>query len=113
MDQSAFDYFKNIFEHILPRNKNYSVTGRKGFFLDLFYLFFIDFLFGIIGFIALTYTVEYVFTNAMKSIGVKLPLWDPAGIPFVFQFLIFFVVMDFCQFYAHYLLHRINFFWAF
>ena len=105
--------FMFIMEHVLPRNKDYSVTGRKGFWLDLFYLFFIDFLFGIIGFIALTFTIEYFFLAWMKSLGVSLPLWDPSHIPFIFQFLVFFVVMDFCQFYAHYLLHRINFFWAF
>ncbi|HET6991859.1 MAG TPA: sterol desaturase family protein, partial [Bacteroidia bacterium] len=102
-----------IFEQILPKNKSYSVLGRKGFWLDLFYLFFIDFLFGIIGFIALTYTVEYVFTNGMKNLGIPLPLFDPSHIPFAFQFLIFFIVMDFCQFMGHYLLHRINFFWRF
>ncbi|CAN5616216.1 hypothetical protein BH11BAC1_BH11BAC1_29570 [soil metagenome] len=100
-------------EHLLPKNKTYGVVGRKGFWVDLFYLFFIDFLFGIIGFIALTYTVEYFFLQGMKGLGITLPIWDPSAIPFVFQFLIFFVVMDFCEFYAHYLLHRVNFFWAF
>ncbi len=102
-----------VIEHLLPRNKEYGVVSRKGFWLDLFYLFFIDFLFGIIGFIALTFTVEYFFTAGMKSLGVELPLWEPAGIPFIFQFLIFFVVMDFFEFFAHYLLHKIDFFWAF
>ncbi|MBI3510170.1 MAG: sterol desaturase family protein [Bacteroidetes bacterium] len=102
-----------IFEQILPRNKNYSVLGRKGFFLDLFYLFFIDFLFGIIGFIALTYTIEFVFTNGMKNIGVSFPLANLGKLPFILQFLVFFIVMDFSQFIAHYLLHRINFFWRF
>jgi sterol desaturase/sphingolipid hydroxylase (fatty acid hydroxylase superfamily) len=102
-----------IFEHILPKNKDYTVVGRKGFFLDLFYLFFIDYLFGIIGFIALTYTIEYAFTGFMNDLGVTLPLFDPSGIPVVLQFVIFFVAMDFCQFFAHYLLHRIDFFWSF
>jgi sterol desaturase/sphingolipid hydroxylase (fatty acid hydroxylase superfamily) len=102
-----------IIEHVLPRNKNYGVISRKGFWLDLFYLFFIDFLFGIIGFIALTNTVEYFFTGWMTNVGVTLPLWSPDGLPFVVQFLIFFVVMDFTQFIAHYLLHRVNFFWNF
>jgi sterol desaturase/sphingolipid hydroxylase (fatty acid hydroxylase superfamily) len=102
-----------ILESVLPKKKNYSVLGRKGFWLDLFYVFFIDFLFGIIGFIALTYTIEYVFKNAMKSIGITLPLWDPTHLPFIFQFLIFFVVMDFFQFFGHYILHRFDFFWKF
>jgi sterol desaturase/sphingolipid hydroxylase (fatty acid hydroxylase superfamily) len=105
--------FMFTMEHILPRNKEYGVVSRKGFWLDLFYLFFIDFLFGIIGFFALTYTVEYVFTNWMKSMGVTLPLWEPGHLPFIVQFLIFFVVMDFFEFFSHYILHRVNFFWAF
>lgn len=102
-----------IFEQLLPKQKPYGVIGRKGFWLDLFYLFFIDFLFGVIGFIALTYTVEFIFTGLMRSIGVTLPLADFGGLPFIAQFLIFFVVMDFFQFFGHYLLHQSNFFWAF
>ena len=105
--------FMFIMEHILPKQKDYTVTGRKGFWLDLFYLFFIDFLFGIIGFIALTYTIEYFFKAWMNELGVTLPLWDPSHVPFIVQFLIFFVVMDFCQFLAHFVLHRSSFFWAF
>lgn len=102
-----------LLELVLPKKKNYTVIGRKGFWLDLFYLFFIDFLFGAIGFIAFTYTVEYVFTNLLKKIGVELPLVHPPHLNPVLQFLIFFVIMDFCQFIAHYLLHRIEFFWKF
>ncbi len=102
-----------IVEHVLPRNKEYGVTGRKGFWLDLFYLFFIDFLFGIIGFIALTYTLEYFFKAWMMELGVAFPLWEPSHLPFIVQFLIFFVVIDFFQFLAHYILHRSSFFWAF
>lgn len=105
--------FMFIMEHILPRSKDYGVISRKGFWLDLFYLFFFDFLFWIIGFIALTFTIEYFFKAWMKSIGVELPFWEAGALPFIFQFLIFFIVMDFSQFLAHYLLHRINFFWAF
>lgn len=102
-----------ILEHILPRNKNYSPIGRKGFLLDLFYLFFIDFLFLVIGFAAVTYTVEYAFTNWMKHLGIPLPWFDPSFIPGWLQFIFFFVVLDFFEFLAHFLLHRINFFWAF
>ncbi|MFN3621699.1 MAG: gamma-glutamyltransferase family protein, partial [Nitrososphaerales archaeon] len=43
-----------ILEVILPKKKNYSILRRKGFFLDLFYVFFIDFLLNIIGFYAMT-----------------------------------------------------------
>jgi sterol desaturase/sphingolipid hydroxylase (fatty acid hydroxylase superfamily) len=102
-----------ILEQILPKQKKYAVVGRKGFWLDLFYLFFIDFLFRLIGFVALTYTIEYVFTNAMSSIGIQLPLVNLGNLPLVVKFLLFFIIMDFFEFYSHYLLHRINFFWKF
>ncbi|HEU4717117.1 MAG TPA: sterol desaturase family protein [Bacteroidia bacterium] len=102
-----------ILEHTLPKMKNYPVVGRKGFWLDIFYLFFIDILFGIIGFFAVTYTVEYIFIHGMASVGVKIPVMDLSVLPKVVQFLIFFIVMDFCQFFAHYLLHRVEFFWKF
>ncbi len=102
-----------LLESFLPAKKPYSVLGRKGFWTDLGYLLFIDFLFGIIGFIALTYTVEFAFTKGMQAMGVSLPLMNPIHLPFWAQAIIFFVVMDFCQFFAHYLLHHINFFWKF
>ncbi|MGL4599308.1 MAG: sterol desaturase family protein, partial [Bacteroidia bacterium] len=102
-----------LLESFLPAKKPYSVLGRKGFWTDLGYLFFIDFLFGIIGFIALTYTLEFAFTKGMSAMGVTLPLMNPINLPFWAQALLFFVVMDFCQFFAHYLLHHINFFWKF
>jgi sterol desaturase/sphingolipid hydroxylase (fatty acid hydroxylase superfamily) len=105
--------FMFVLEHILPKKKDYPVVGRKGFWLDLFYLFFIDILFGVIGFIALTYTVEYFFLHWTKDLGIDLPVWDPSSVPVVVQFLIFFVVMDFSEFFGHYILHRSNFFWAF
>jgi sterol desaturase/sphingolipid hydroxylase (fatty acid hydroxylase superfamily) len=100
-----------ILEQFLPKQKNYSVVGRKGFWLDLFYLFFIDFLFRIIGFIALTYTVEYVFTSWMTELGVKFPLVHIGSLPFIIKFPLFFIIMDFFEFLSHYILHRVDFFW--
>ncbi|HTL80651.1 MAG TPA: sterol desaturase family protein, partial [Bacteroidia bacterium] len=73
----------------------------------------IDFLFQVIGFLALTFTVEFIFTNWMKNMGVSIPLVHVGKLPLLAQFLIFFIIMDFCQFFAHFLLHRIDFFWKF
>lgn len=102
-----------ILELALPKKKAYSVLGRKGFWLDIFYLFFIDFLFSVIGFVALTATVEHFFLKGMDALGVKLPLVSFGNFPFIVQFLIFFVIYDFVQFFAHYLEHRIEFLWKF
>ena len=102
-----------LFENLLPKKKNYPVVGRKGFLTDIFYLFFIDFLFQVIGFLAVTYTIEFIFTNILSNAGVHLPIIHLEKLPFVVQFIIFFIIMDFCQFFAHYLLHRIEFFWKF
>jgi sterol desaturase/sphingolipid hydroxylase (fatty acid hydroxylase superfamily) len=102
-----------ILENVLPRNKDYPVLKRKGFWTDLLYVFCADFLFDVIGLVAISYTVEYVFTNLMKSFGIHFPLFSVSGLPFAAQFLLFFLLIDFSQFFAHYLLHRIEFLWKF
>lgn len=105
--------FTFLAELILPKLQGYGTITRKGFFTDLFYLFFIDFLIEVLGFLALTYTIEQVFKEAAGRKGVTFPFFDIGSLPFLVKFLIFFVVMDFFQFLAHFLLHRIEFMWTF
>lgn len=103
-----------ILEVVLPKKKNYSLLGRKGFFLDLFYVFFIDFLLNIIGFYAMTSVVEFVFRKSLAAIGIdSVVIADIHNLPFFFQFLVAFVLVDFVQWFGHYLLHRFNFLWHF
>jgi len=103
-----------ILEVILPKKKNYSLFGRKGFFLDLFYVFFIDFLLNIIGFYAMTSVVESIFRKSLKAIGINsIIIADIHDLPFFIQFLVAFILVDFMQWFGHYLLHRFNFLWQF
>ena len=103
-----------ILELTLPRKQNYSPTKRKGFWQDLLYVIFIDYLLLLIGFFALAATVEYFFKNGLEMIGISSPvIYDIKDLTFIAQFLIIFILFDFMQWLGHFLLHRVNFLWKF
>ena len=97
-------------ELVMPWRKNQSIF-RKDFWLDGFYMFFNFFLFSIaisgfykileLGFHDLGVTIEsLVIINLMI-----LPTWG--------QLLIFFILLDFVQWFTHNLLHRYPVLWKF
>lgn len=101
-------------ELALPRKKDYAPTERKGFWQDLFYVIFIDYLVLLLGFWAFSATLEYFFRGMLESIGIASPvLFDIKTLPVVVQFLIIFILLDFMQWLGHFLLHRVNFLWKF
>lgn len=103
-----------LLELFLPKKLNYGVTTRKGFFLDLFYVIFFDFLILLIGFYAVTSTVEYLFKQLLHLVGIdNYIIWDMKEVPFVFQFIVLFLLLDLLQFFGHHLLHRFDFLWKF
>ncbi len=103
-----------ILELALPKKQKYSVTTRKGFWLDLFYVIFIDYLLLLFGFFALASTVEYLFRGGLEAIGIASPvLFDLKATPFIIQFVVVFLLMDFMQWFGHFLLHRVDFLWNF
>ncbi len=97
-------------EIVFPWRKNQAII-RKDFWLDAFYMFFNFFVFSIV--IAGFYTVfELVFQNfgiTIKSLAVidlkSLPTWA--------ALLIFFIILDFVQWFTHVLLHKYEFLWQF
>jgi sterol desaturase/sphingolipid hydroxylase (fatty acid hydroxylase superfamily) len=93
---------------------NYPVVGRKGFWTDLLYLFFIDFAIQAIGLYAVATAVEFIVLKLFSSAGIETPLFNlhDALQPFL-RFIVFFVVIDFLQWGAHFILHRSNFLWQF
>ena len=98
-------------EMIFPWRKNQSIF-RKDFWLDAFYMFFNFFIFAIVieGFYKvfglLSIDIFYVSTTSLALIDVKqLPMWS--------QLIIFFILLDFVQWFTHVLLHRFNFLWRF
>lgn len=103
-----------ILELTLPRKREYSPTNRKGFWQDLFYVIFIDYLVLLFGFWAFAATIQYFFTNGLQAIGIESPvIYDIKDLPYVVQFFIIFILFDFMQWLGHFLLHRVNFLWKF
>ncbi len=101
-------------ELVLPKKRDYTPTQRKGFWQDLFYVIFIDYLVLLFGFWAFSATIEYFFRNGLDGIGISSPvIYDIKTLPFVVQFLIIFILLDFMQWLGHFLLHRVNFLWKF
>tara|TARA_R110002051_G_scaffold262306_2_gene322225 strand:+ start:11794 stop:12684 length:891 start_codon:yes stop_codon:yes gene_type:complete len=99
-----------VLEIIFPWRKNQAII-RKDFWLDAFYMFFNFFLFAII--ISGFYRVlELLFSNlgiTSKSIAIidfsSWPVWS--------QLIVFFIVLDFVQWFTHILLHKYSFLWQF
>ena len=99
-----------LLEIIFPWRKEQSIF-RKDFWLDAFYMFFNFFLFAIAisGFYALLGTLFKDFGITAQSVA----LINPTGWPMWVQLLVFFVVLDFVQWFTHILLHRYPFLWKF
>lgn len=98
-------------EIAFPWRKNQSIF-RKDFWLDGFYMFFNFFVFSIVisGFyevISLLFSNVGVETTSLAIIDIKesLPEWA--------QLLVFFVLLDFVQWFTHVLLHKYSFLWQF
>ena len=99
-----------VLEMVFPWRKEQAIF-RKDFWLDGFYMFFNFFIFSIV--ISGFYKVlQIVFTD----IGITDKSWavfNPSDWPTALQLIIFFVVLDFVQWFTHTLLHKYPFFWKF
>lgn len=102
-------------EALLPKKLNYPLTKRRGFWTDLLYVFFMDYVLQVIGFYAMTCVIEYGTYKVLAHFHINLPLVDLHDLlPNAFvRFLLFFLVIDFLQWLAHFLLHRVGFLWKF
>lgn len=102
------------FENILPKQRSHGVLGRRGFWLDTFYVFFNDIFIYLIGFFGLYAITELVYFKALALFGIHSPVlidirsWNP-----VLQVIIMFLIQDFMEYWAHFLLHRVDALWAF
>lgn len=99
-----------LLEMLFPWRKDQSIF-RQDFWLDGFYMFFNFFIFSVAisGFYKLLQL-------GFADIGItdkSLALFDPSGWPMWGQLLIFFVVLDFVQWFTHTLLHKYSFLWKF
>lgn len=102
-------------EAIFPWRKNQSLF-RKDFWLDTFYMFFNFFLLNLIVLIALSNSAAEIFNDVLGLIGLSVSsfqLLELNSLPFFVRIFIFFIVVDFVQWWTHRLLHRVEFLWNF
>jgi sterol desaturase/sphingolipid hydroxylase (fatty acid hydroxylase superfamily) len=99
-------------ELMFPWRKN-QPSIREDFWLDTFYMFFNFFLFGLIGYNALSDVVVKFFNNFLQnSFGINnLVALNVAQWSYWTQLLLLFIVRDFVQWNTHRLLHRVPFLW--
>ncbi len=101
-------------ENIFPKQLNYTVVGRKGFWTDILYLVFIDFAIQVIGLYAVCSGIEFLMRKLFSSAGMELPLINlHEALPPTLRFIVFFLLIDFLQWFAHFVMHRSNFLWQF
>lgn len=97
-------------EIAFPWRKNQSII-RRDFWLDAFYMFFNFFIFSIIisGFYTVFGLIFENFDLTLKSLTAlnlnNFPTWA--------ELLIFFIILDFVQWFTHVLLHKFEFLWRF
>ena len=97
-------------EIAFPWRKNQSIF-RKDFWLDAFYMFFNFFIFAI--FISGFYRLLEIFFSDVGISKSSLTLLNMGDWPGWLQLTVFFVILDFVQWFTHILLHRYEFLWRF
>jgi sterol desaturase/sphingolipid hydroxylase (fatty acid hydroxylase superfamily) len=104
-----------VLEVLFPWRKNQSLF-RKDFWLDTFYMFFNFFLLNLIVLIALSNAAELLFNDLLNIVGVSIAdftLLEINTLPFFARIFLFFIVVDFVQWWTHRLLHKFKFLWNF
>ncbi len=99
-----------VLEMVMPWRKNQSII-RKDFWLDGFYMFFNFFIFAII--ISGVYQVLGILFSEIGVSKYAFTLIEINHWPMWAQLLVFFIIIDFVQWFTHVLLHRYEFLWRF
>ncbi|HEY5691800.1 MAG TPA: sterol desaturase family protein [Cyclobacteriaceae bacterium] len=97
-------------EIAFPWRKEQAII-RQDFWLDGFYMFFNFFIFSIV--ISGVYQILELFFTDINITMKSLAIIDISKWPMVVQLLVFFIVLDFVQWFTHVLLHKYPFFWKF
>ncbi len=109
-----------LLELLFPWRKDQPVF-RKDFWLDAFYMYFNFYLFKLIIFMAFSNVTVKAFNDLISWLSNNphiqttedLALVDMSSLPNWLQLVVFFVVLDFVQWFTHRMLHRFNFLWRF
>lgn len=99
-------------EILFPWRKNQSIF-RKDFWLDAFYMYFNFYIFKLVIFFAFSNVVASLFESIFPNGADSLILYDTKRLPYAAQLIIFFIALDFIQWFTHVLLHRYEFLWKF
>ncbi len=102
-------------EILFPWRKNQSIF-RKGFWLDIFYMFFNFFMLNLIILIALSNTVAELFNDVLSIFNLNISsfqLFNINTFPYLLRLFTFFIIIDFVQWFTHTLLHKYSFLWNF
>ena len=97
-------------EVLFPWRKSQSVF-RKDFWIDAFYMYFNFFAFSIV--ISGFYKVIGLLLSDLGFSKTSLSIFDISSLPNWLQLIVFFIVLDFVQWFTHVLLHKYNFLWRF
>lgn len=109
----AISLFVWVLEMLFPWRKEQAIF-RQDFFVDAFYMFFNFFLFGLIGYNAISNVGVELFNDFLGLFGVtNLVALNVAAWPIWGQFLLMFIVRDFIQWNVHRLLHKYPWMWEF
>ena len=104
-----------LLEIVFPWRKNQAIF-RKDFWLDAFYMFFNFFLLNLIVLIALSNSAAQIFNDFLGVFNLSIAnfqLFDINQFPFWARIFVFFIVIDFVQWFTHTLLHKYEFLWNF
>ena len=102
-----------VLEIMFPWRKNQPLI-RDHFWLDIFYLFWIYFLFSLIAYNALSMVAVHAFNDFLGLFGfTNLVAIRVGNLPTWVQLLLIFVMRDFMQWAIHRLLHNVNWMWEF
>lgn len=99
-----------VLEIIFPWRKEQSII-RKDFWLDAGYMFFNFFVFSIV--ISGFYKVLELLFASMNITSKSLAAFNISDWPVWIQLFVFFIILDFVQWFTHVLLHRYPFLWRF
>jgi len=99
-----------LLEILFPWRKDQSIF-RKDFWLDSFYMFFNFFIFAII--ISGVYKILEVLFGQIGITAKSLALIDTSNWPIWAELLVFFIILDFVQWFTHVCLHRFPALWRF
>lgn len=99
-----------LLEIAFPWRKDQKIF-RRDFWLDAFYMYFNFFIFAIV--ITGVYELLGVFFADIGITAKSLAIIDMSAWPMWGQLLLFFIILDFVQWFTHVLLHRYEFLWRF